>query len=169
MSFSNVRITREQQVEESVNILIRNALAARGYPQNTGDTKGWEMVESYPYGLQKLDTNLIAAGFDFDDGGKQFECGSNMKERRYNLEFFVFGTSLTWAKSLANALKFSIEVDQAIPLYDITQNPPVQTGEWLELDLVHSRRQPIPDPEPWQEFVFYVIATVTDWYVPVLT
>lgn len=169
MSFSNVRITREQQVEESVNILIREALAARGYQQDTGDANGWKMLESYPYGLQQLDTNLVAAGFEFDDGGKQFEMGSNMKERKYTFEFFVFGTTLTFAKALANAIKFSIEHDQAIPLYDITVTPPAQSGEWLELDAVHSRRQIIPDPEPWQEFAWYVMCTVTDWYTPALT
>lgn len=163
------RITREQAIEESVKILVRNALVARGYPEDTGDTTGWRMIPSYPYDLAKLDTNLITAGFDFDDGGKQFECGSNMKERKYTFEFFIFGTTNTWAKSLANALRFSIEEDQAIPLYDITQTPPVQTGEWLELDMVHARRQPIPDAEPWQEFVWYVVCSMTDWYTPALT
>lgn len=169
MPFSTQRITREQLVQESVKLLVVQALAARGFVQDTGDTTGWTMIDSYPYGLQKLDTNLVAAGFDFDDGGKQFECGSNMKERKYTLEFFVFGTSLTWAQSLANAIKFSIEVDQAIPLYDITQAPPVATGEWLELDVVHSQRHPVPSPEPWQENVYYVMCSVTDWYVPNLT
>lgn len=169
MSFSNVRVGREQIVEESANILIRQALAARGYVQDTGDVTGWSFRESFPYGVTKLDTNLVTAGFEFDDGGKQFETGSNMKERKYTLEFFVFGTTLTWAKNLANALRYSIEVDQAIPLYDITQAPPVQSGEWMELDSVHARRQIIPDPEPWQENVYYVCATVTDWYTPILT
>jgi hypothetical protein len=164
------RITREQMVEESVKILIRAALTGRGYSENTGDTKGWRMIDSYPYGLQKLDTNLVAAGFDFDDGGRQFEIGSNLKERKYTFEFFVFGTSLTWAKSLANAVKFSIEEDQAVPLYDITVTPdPTLTGEWLELDAVHSRREPIPEPEPWQEFVWTVTCSLTDWYTPALT
>lgn len=163
------RITREQMIEESLNILVRNALTARGFPQDTSDTTGWSMMATYPYDLKELDTNLIAAGFEMDDGGKQFEIGSNLKERKYQLEFFVFGTSLTWGKSLSNAIKFSIEEDQAIPLYDITQTPPVQTGEWLELDHVHSHRQPLPDPEPWQEFTYLVNCTVTDWYTPAQT
>ncbi len=169
MSFSTERITRETIVEQSVAILITQALAARGYTQDTGDETGWSFIESWPYGLVKLDTNLIAVGFNFDDGGKQFEIGSNMKERRYTMEFFVFGMSLEWAKALANALKFSIEVDQVIPLYDVTQAPPVLSGEWMELDTVHSRREPVPDPEPWQEFVFCITATVTDWYTPINT
>lgn len=169
MSFSTVRITREQLIEESVKILVRAGLLARGYPEDTGDTTGWTMMSSYQYGLKKLDTNLITPGFDFDDGGKQFEIGSNMKERKYTFEFFIFGTTNTWAKSLANAIRFTIEQDQAIALYDVTQDPPVQTGEWLELDMVHARREVIPDPEPWQEFVWYVVCQVTDWYTPAMT
>lgn len=169
MTFSTARVTRETLVQESVKILCVQALAARGYVQDTGDVTGWSMVEAFPYGLQKLDTNLIAAGFDFDDGGKQFECGSNLKERKYTLEFYVFGTTLTWAQALANALKFSIEVDQAIPLYDVTQSPPVATSEWLELDVVHSSRHVFPNPEPWQENAYYVMCSLTDWYTPILT
>lgn len=161
---SPVRITREQQIEESVNILVRNALTSRGYP--SGD---WELIESYPYNQQQLDKELIACGFTFDDGGKAFELGSNLKERKYTIEFFVFGRTLTYAKSLANAIKFSLEADLNIPLFDITQTPPVLSGEVLEVDLVHARRQPLPDPEPWNEFTWYVMVEVTDYYTPALT
>lgn len=168
MSFSTVRITREQLIEESVKILMRDALIARGYVENPSDGQGWRLSD-FPYKVEQFDTNLIATGFQFDDGGAQFELGSNLKERKYTIEFFVFGLTLTWAKSLANAIKFSIEKDQAIPLYDITQDPPVQSGEWLELDMVHARREPVPDPEPYQENVFYVVCQVTDWYTPILT
>lgn len=159
-----IRITREQQVEESVNLLVRAALTERGFPGES-----WEMVDSYPYGLEKLDNNLIACGFTFDDGGKQFEIGSNMKERKYTIEFFIFAKTNTLGKNFANAIKFTIENDEAIPLYDVTQQPPQATGEWMALDSVHARRQPVPDPEPWQEFTWYVCCTVTDWYTPALT
>jgi hypothetical protein len=168
MSFSTVRLTREQIIEESINILVRQALAARGYVQD-GSATGWQMMDSYPYGLTELNTNLVAAGFNFDDLGKPFELGSNMKERKYTFELFVFGVDLTFAKAIAEAVKFSIEVDQAVALYNITQTPPVQNGEWVELDGVHSGRQVIPTPEPWQEFVWVIRAQVTDWYDPLST
>lgn len=164
MSFLPIRITREQAVEESCNILVRTALAARGYP--SGD---YELVESYPYDLVKLDKEMIACGFTFDDGGKNFELGSNLKERKYTIEFFVFGRTLTYAKSLANAIKFSLENDLTIPLYDITQTPPVKTDEVLEVDMVHSRRQPVPNPEPWNEFTWTIMVQVSDYYTPALT
>lgn len=158
---SNGLITREQIVVESVNMLVRNALAA--YPSSM-----WEMLPSYPYNLEKLEPNTakIACGFTFDDGGHLFELGSNMKQRAYTIEFFIFGATLTLAQNMSDAIKFAIEQDQVIPIYDITQVPAALNGEWMELDHVHSRRQPVPDPEPWQEFTFYVAAQVTDWYTP---
>ena len=163
---ANIRITREAQVQESVTRYVRDALIARGFPQSD-----WEFRAAYPYGLTALSTNIVAAGFTFDDGGRQFEIGSNFKERKYTIEFFVFGQTLTWAQSLGNAIKFAIEQDAIIPLLDITQMPPVATNppEVLELDAVHARRQPLNDPEPWQEFVWYVLCQVTDYYDPKLT
>lgn len=173
-ALSTERLTREHVIETSVGILAQTALAARGYAQNTGDTTGFTLLESFPYGLERLDTNLIAAGFNFDDGGVPFELGSNMKERKYTIEFYVFGVSLMWAKALANALKFSLEVDQVIPLWDITQTPPVESGEWVEVDSVHSARSIAPDAgaggaEPWQDYMYCVTVQVTDYYVPANT
>jgi hypothetical protein len=164
MSFLPIRITREQWVEESVNVVVPTCLAARGYPPGS-----YEILDAYPYTPLKLDNTKIACGFTFDDGGKNFEMGSNLKERKYTIEFFVFGPTLTEAKSFANAIKFSMENDQVIPLLDVTQVPPAATGEFLEVDSCHSRRQPIPDPEPWQEFTWLVVVQVTDYYTPALT
>lgn len=160
---SNTRVTREDLIEQSIIQYARAALVNRGYP-----TSDWDMLDSYPYGQQTLDKNKIACGFTFDDGGKAAECGSNLKERQHTIEFFVFGKTNTYAKSLANAIKFSLEADLTIPLLDITQagNPEIDV---LIVDQVHSRRQPLPDPEPWQEFTWYVIIQVTDYYTPALT
>lgn len=163
---ANVRVTREMQVQESVTLFAKQALVDRGYPSDQ-----WEWRPSFPYDIQKLDKNVIAAGFTFDDGGKQFECGSNFKERKYTVEFFVFGKTLTYAQSLGNAIKFALEQDMIIPLLDISQTPPVPADppDVVELDQVHARRQPLPDPEPWQEFTWYVLCQVTDYYDPTLT
>lgn len=158
------RVTREQLIEQSVNAYVQAGLDTRGYPTNT-----YKLVESYPYGLQTLDDNLIAAGFTFDDGGKAFEIGSNMKERKYTVEYFVFAKTATWGQSLSNAIKFSIEQDLVIPLLDITQPQPWPQIDILYVDNVHARREVITDPEPWQEFTYYVSTTLTDYYTPALT
>lgn len=160
---SNVRVTREDMIEQSVLILAKASLLARGYTSND-----FTLMESFPYKVEKFDKNIVACGFTFDDGGKAAELGSNMKERKHTIEFFVFGTTNTFGRSLANALKFSLEQDLIIPLLDITQagNPEIDV---LYVDAVHSRRQPVPDPAPFQEFTWYTVVQVTDYYTPNLT
>lgn len=159
-------VTREELIEGSLIQYVREALLARGFPQ-----KDWKLIESYPYGLQTLEINLIAAGFAFDDGGRQAELGSNLKERQHTAEFFVFGLTNTWARNLANAIKFSLEQDQngMVPLRDVTDQPTLPTIDYLYLDTVFSQHQPIADPEPWQEYTWITTVKVTDIYYPQLT
>jgi hypothetical protein len=123
------------------------------------------MIESVPAvtadrGLAK---NYIALGFDFDAGSQLAELGSDLLTRTYTIEFFVFGLTRTWAKNLANHIKFAIERDTTIPLMDISQTPPVEIDR-LCVQTVRTARQPIPDPEPWQEFVWTTHAEVEDFY-----
>lgn len=159
-------VTREELIEGSLIQYAREGLLARGFPQ-----EDWKMLESYPYGIQKLEgVNLIAAGFSFDDGGRQAELGSNLKERQHTAEFFVFGLTNTWARNLANAIKFTLESDEngMVPLRDVTVQPDLPIIDYLYLDTVFSHRQPLPDPEPWQEFTWITTVKVTDFYYPTL-
>lgn len=155
-------ISREDLVEQSVTEWVRNAIFVdRGYSHDDV-----ELRESFPYELtagSSLPKNLIAAGFDFDDGGEQAELGSDLKVRTYTIEFFVFGQTRTWAKNLANHIKFALERDGTIPLLDIAQIPPVEIDR-LVIDSPRTARQPIPDPEPWQQFVWTTNVQVEDTY-----
>lgn len=158
-------VTREELIEGSLNYYVRAGLVARGF--GPAGTK-WKMEESYPYDTEKLTINIIAAGFAFDDGGRQAELGSNLKVRQHTAEFFVFGLTNTWARNLANAIKFTLEHDQngMVPLLDVTQPPTPPIIDYLYLDHVHSHKQPLPEPEPWQEFTWITVVQVTDYYYP---
>jgi hypothetical protein len=110
-------ITREDLVSQSVMDHAVAGIAAQGYPPTQV-----AFLESFPYDVAgPLEKNLIAAGFDFDDGGEQAELGSALKRRLYTIEFFVFGMTATWARNLAHALKFVLEGDGRIALKDIGQ------------------------------------------------
>jgi hypothetical protein len=157
-------VTREDLIQGSLNLYVREGLAVRGFPPDS-----WQMLESFPYGqAEPLTVNLIAAGFAFDDGGKQAELGSNLKERQHTAEFFVFGLTNTWAQNLANAIKFSLEQDPngMLPLRDVTDQPEMPTVDWLYLDAVFSHHQPIADPEAFSEFTWVTTVKVTDIYNP---
>jgi hypothetical protein len=152
-------ITREDLVSQSVMDHAVGGIAARGYPPTTV-----AFLESFPYSVSgPLQKNLIAAGFDFDDGGEQAELGSALKRRLYTIEFFVFGMTATYARNLAHALKFVLEGDGRIPLKDIGQ-PGAPIIDYLTVEAVSAQRQIIADPDPFQEFVYTTTLRVHDEY-----
>lgn len=158
-------ITREDCIEQSVtNYLRTSILVDRAYP----DTQV-EFRESFPYELKpdEFDKNIVTVGFNFDDQGTQAEMGSSLKRRLYTIEFWVFGKTNTYGRNLANAVKFSLERDGIIPLFDIASTPPVQIDA-LIVEGVNVDRQIVPEPEPWQQFVWTSTLRVTDEYYSLL-
>jgi hypothetical protein len=152
-------ITREDLVSQSVMDHAVAGIAAQGYPPTQV-----AFLESFPYDVAgPLEKNLIAAGFDFDDGGEQAELGSALKRRLYTIEFFVFGMTATWARNLAHALKFVLEGDGRIALKDIGQ-PGAPIIDYLLVDAVSAQRQIITDPDPFEEFVYTTTLRVYDEY-----
>lgn len=152
-------MTREDLVSQSVMDHAVAGIAARGYPPTQV-----AFLESFPYSVAgPLEKNLVAAGFDFDDGGEQAELGSGLKRRLYTIEFFVFGMTNTYARNLANALKFVLEGDGRVALKDVEQTG-APVIDYLLVDTVHTQRQIVPDPEPFQEFVYLTTVRVFDEY-----
>lgn len=156
-------LTREDFVIQSVQDYLRERLEARGYRADDQ----FFLLDAYTGGeiASPLQKSYIASGFNFDDGGRQAELGSALVSRIYTIEFFVFGTTATWGRNLANAIKFSLEFDGIIPLLDITRpRPHPETGEVLTLDSVSAERQVIQDPAEYQRYVWTVHLKVEDIY-----
>jgi hypothetical protein len=154
-------IPREQLVEQSVTDYVREAIFGEyDYP-----TDKVELVESFDFSQSResLTKNIIALGFSFDDGGTQAELGSALTTRVHTIEFFAFGLTNTWARNLANAVKHVMERDGRVPLRDYT-NPAKPIIDWLLTYEARSARQPIADPEPWQEYVWSTHVQVEDVY-----
>lgn len=158
-------VTREDLVEQSVTTFVREALLTRGYPADKV-----ELVETFPAGnLEQLDHCLVALGYNLDDEGTQAELGSDLTVRVYRFEFFVFGTTRTEAKNVSNVIKFALQADyNRVPLLQVDQagQPEIDT---LIIVGASADRQVIPDPEPWQEYVWLTTAAVEDTYAAALT
>lgn len=152
-------ITREDLISQSVMDHAVAGIAARGYPDSQV-----AFLESFPYTMTgQLEKNLIAAGFDFDDLGEQAELGTALKRRLYTIEFFIFGMTKTYARNLANALKFVLEGDGRIPLKNIADlSAPII--DYLIVEGASAHRQIIPDPDPFQEFVYTTTVKLYDEY-----
>lgn len=155
-------VTREQYVTQSVEDYLREQLFnVRGYPQDQVAIKDSFTGEPIETPLSK---NWVAAGFNFDDGGRQAELGSTLVKRVYTIEMFVFGTSATWGENLANAIANSLETDLAIPIVNIAIEGRPPKGEFLEVLSVAAQREAIPDPPEWQRFTWTVRLRVEDYY-----
>lgn len=155
-------LTREQYVTQSVEDYLRNQLFdVSGYPEDQIEIKDSFTGEVRDTPLEK---NWVAAGFNFDDGGRQAETGSTLVRRIYTIEFFVFGMTATWGENLANAIREALENDLAIPIVDIGQQGRPPTGEALEVLNVRAQREAIPDPPAWQRFTWTVRLQVEDYY-----
>jgi hypothetical protein len=125
----NERVTREQMVMQSVVTYVRAALFdTRGYPEDQID-----LLDAFPHEQiqagQPIEKTAIAVGFNFDDHGTPLELGSSLKRRIYTIELFVFGVTPVWSENLANAVKFAVDVDETIPLLDVSDPdaPPIDT------------------------------------------
>jgi hypothetical protein len=155
-------LTREQYVIQSVEDYLRRQLFdVRGFPEDKIEVKDSFTGENRETPLEK---NWVAAGFNFDDGGRQAEVGSTLVRRIYTIEFFVFGLDATWAENLASGLRESLENDLMIPLVDIGEAGRPETGEALEVLNVQAQREPVPNPQPWQRFTWTVRLRVEDTY-----
>lgn len=154
-------ITREDLVEQSVTDWLRHQMfTVRGYPSARVELVG-AFDESKFDG--PLDKNYLAIGFNFDDGGVLAELGSDLLRRTYTIEVWVIGLSATEGRNLANAVRDSMEQEGTVPLKDITQ-PSTPIIDYLIVDPVRVQRQPVPEPTPWQEFLWIVTVPVEDEY-----
>lgn len=149
-------ISREQLVTDSVVAYAVAQLAVRGYTRDVD----YVLSDRFPGVGTTLTLPIVAVGFNFDDEGRAAEMGSDLRVRLYTIEFWVFGTTNTWASNLANHVKFDLERDGAVPLRDENGN----AVDHLELDGVSSQREEVVDPEPWQEYVYTTVAKVEDVY-----
>jgi hypothetical protein len=155
------RVTREDMVEQSVTDFLREQIfTVRGYP-----AARVELVDAFTE--NKFDTgpvtkNYLAIGFNFDDGGEAAELGSDLLRRTYTIEVWVIGMSAAEGRNLANAVRDSMEAE-TVPLKDVS-DPAAPVIDYLIVDPVRSQRQPVPEPKPWQEFLWIVAIPVIDEY-----
>lgn len=152
------RITRQQSIGQSIQDFIRAALDDRQYPADQ-----IEMHDAFEAGMFEgpLDKEHIALGFSFDDGGRALEMGSTLREYTHRIEIFVIATTATRGENIAYAIREEMDKQGRVALKDLSQ-PGAPIIDWLLLDPVAIQRQPIPDPEPWEKFVWTLTCPVID-------
>lgn len=165
-------VTREQQIEQSVQDFIRGKLAEHGYEPVT------DLRDAFPTPDERarpFTKNVVALGFNFDDGGRMMEMGSDLTQRVHSIEFWVFGTDMSTGGNIATALRTFIEdVGYLVPLKDIGNGGAVidqlivRDGSYGANQGPRIMRQVSNDPRPGDRYVFSVQIRVEDTYYPSL-
>lgn len=157
------QITREQKVAYSVASFVQ-ALVEGAYdvPDQV------ELHDSFPYedikGGEAIDKQHVAFGFQFDDGGRPGELGSNLTRRLHTFEVYVFATTGTWAENIATRAAQAIDGAKILPLIDPeADDAQIDT---LVLEQVICARQPVRNPRPWEKHVWLTTAKVWDEFYP---
>lgn len=159
-------ITREDLVVQSAENFITRELQARDYtPDKVVIRDAFPGPEER---ASELETTTVATGFNFDDGGRPVELGSDMIQRVYSIEFWVFGTTPEYGQNVAHVIRAIFEQDYLLPLEDIRQpdNPVIDQLQLAEPQGTKVTRQIARDPRPWEMYVWTTTVRVQDYYSP---
>lgn len=153
-------LTREDKIEASVLKLVNDQLPTFGY--TNGDQV--DVREAFPTPDERsreLTRTALAMGFNFDDGGRPLELGSDLYRFDHTIEFWVFATSPGIGKNLAAVVRHILLSTYYIPVLDVGVQGQPQIGV-LECYRAARSRQIAQQPRPWDENVFTVMARCWD-------
>jgi hypothetical protein len=162
-------ITREDQIEQSVQNFVKAGLIAAGY--GTDLVKVRDAFPTLEERATPMDVTNVAVGFNFDDGGRSIELGSDLKLRVYTVEFWTFGMTPQLGRNVANVIKTILEDNgYLVPLQDVgTAGHPVIDQLVIPDDRgITVARQINNDPRPWDMNVWTTIVKLEDTYYPSL-
>lgn len=159
-------ITREDAVVQSAQSFVQDGLVTLGY----GPDKVL-MRDAFPSPDERateLTVSTVATGFNFDDGGRRAELGSDLLLRVYSMEFWIFGTTPEFGTNVAHVIRRLFEQDYNFPLLDIRASglPIIDYLTVFEPRGVIVQRQINVDPRPWDMNVWTATVKVEDYYSP---
>jgi hypothetical protein len=155
-------IERRTKVTESCKEAVRAALFTPVGPYTSDDVK---LIDVLPEGefTGKLDTTYVAAGYSFDDGGRQGEAGSDLVRYIWTLEYMVIGLSGVWGKNVADTVANTFKIEDNVPLLDIggTRAP---TGETVVVTYSQAQRVVVRAPRPWETNIWMTRVKLEDYF-----
>lgn len=159
-------ITREDLVEQSVQDYVRVGLEDLNYSPEIVNIR--EAFPSAEERAAEMTKSQLAIGFNFDDGGRLMELGSDLTERQYTIEFWTFGLTRTQGRNIAHVVRGILEAQGTIPLVDVGDNarPVIDRLLLPERRAVTVTRQVASNPRPWDMFVWTTKLIVNDQYSP---
>jgi hypothetical protein len=156
-------IPREALISQSVFDFMKTQLAANGYPPEKVKVR-----EAFPTPTERsspLTVTTVAIGFVFDDGGVPAELGSGLTRYVHTVEFWVFGTTPTYARNVAYVMRAFLLDDYVVPLknYGVAGSPVIDQLPLEDERAVRVQQQVATDPRTWDLNVWTTTAKFEDY------
>lgn len=159
-------IPRETIIQQSVQDHVKERLEALNYIPQLVD-----MRDAFPSPDERatpLKKTVVAVGFNFDDGGRMVELGSDLTRRVYTTEFWTFGVTQDIGRNVANVIKEIFEAHWIVQLHDYGSPGAPIFDQLVMLDErgVQVQRQIATDPRQWDVNVYTTTVKFEDFYSP---
>lgn len=159
-------LTREDKIIQSVEDMLREHLFT-DLELPTTEVTLKDAFDYHHFDENALDKNYVCLGFNFDDGGKRAELGSDLLIKIHNIEVWVFALTPALGQNIAAQVQQAWAMSNfLVPLKDYAQagDPVIDYLIVEDNPGPRSARQPHPEPKPWQENAWLISARVTDEY-----
>lgn len=159
-------ITREDMIEQSIQEYVKGQLVANGYDETVVHVR--DAFPSLDERATEMTVSQLAVGFNFDNGGRRMELGSDLTMFTHTVELWVFGMDPDSGRNIANMTRRILYGnDFLVPLLDISQ-PGDPVIDQLIVNTAAVNRQIARDPRPWDLYVWTVVSKIEDTYYPSL-
>jgi hypothetical protein len=152
-------IERRTKVTESCKEVVRQALFG---PYDHDQVTVQDALPGEDF-AGKLESTIVAAGYNFDDGGRQGEAGSDLVRYIWTLEYMIVAPSGVWAKNVADTVASAFDIGDNVPLLAIgdTRDP---TGETVIVNYSQAQRVVVRAPRPWEQFIYMTRVKLEDYF-----
>jgi hypothetical protein len=159
-------IPRETNIQQSVQDHVKEHLTTLAYIPKIIDFR--DAFPSPDERATPLKKTVVAVGFNFDDGGRMVELGSDLTRRVYTTEFWVFGLTQDIGRNVANVIKEIFEAHWVVQLrdYGTAGSPIFDQLVMLDERGVQVQRQVATDPHLWDMNVYTATVKFEDFYSP---
>lgn len=159
-------IPRETNIQQSVQDHVKDHLTALNYIPRVVDVR--DAFPSPDERAAPLKKTVVAVGFNFDDGGRMVELGSDLTRRVYTTEFWVFGTTQEIGRNVANVIKEIFEAHYIVQLkdYGVVGEPIFDQLVMLDERGIQVQRQVATNPQQWDINVYTATVKFEDFYSP---
>lgn len=157
-------ITREDLIEQTLTDFLQSKLTANGYIPDVVDIR--EAFPSVTERSQEMTKTQVSIGFNFDDGGRPAELGSDLCIYTHTVEFWTFGLNEGEGRNVANFIKQAFRANMNIGLKDYgdEDEPVIANMEIPDARSISTTRQISRNPFPWDQFVWSTVIRIQDYY-----